>query len=143
ESVPRQSAIDHRHQAPSEARRGRSAAAVLLLALAVAVVPGSAQVTNYLDLKVMNGANIARMNEPVSFGVPIGSENQVYDAGWVQILDPPNQPVARQFTVLSRWGGDRNDLTKPIRWMLVSFNANVPPNATAIYHVATGATVPA
>ena len=56
---------------------------LILLALSATTAPG--QVTPLLDLKVFNGTNQIRVNEPVSFARSTVSENQfernLHDAG--------------------------------------------------------------
>jgi hypothetical protein len=115
----------------------RTAIAVVLFAgLSAALCPAQVQI---LDLKVLNGSNQARVDEPVSFGVPIPKAAQLNYIDWFQVVDAANQTVAAQFKVLTRWDGDRNDVTKPIRWALVTFKANVPANSNSTYYIALNA----
>ena len=57
------------------------------------------------------------------------------------VVDAGNTPVPTQFKVLSRWGGDRSDVTKPIRWVLVTFPATVGASTTATYWLRTTPTL--
>ena len=115
---------------------------VLVFALTLsATTAGGQAVTPLLELKVLNGADQPRVNEPVSFGIPVMLQNQLYGLDFFQVVDSNLQPVPRQFKVLTRWDGTRDDVTKPIRWALVSFNANVPPLSSATYYVALGGAI--
>ena len=116
----------------------RHSVLVLLLLAALPSLARAQAVQTILPLTVMNGSDEPRVNEPVSFGVPVGQENQVYGLDFLQIVDSNLQPIPRQFKVLTRWGGARDDTSKPIRWALVTFNANVPANGTATYYAALG-----
>ena len=103
----------------------------LVLALGLAVALNG----QGLRLEVTNPTATSMQNMPVSFGVPAPvtwnlTSMAYYSMG---VVDSSNTPVPTQFKVLSRWGGDRNDVSKPIRWVLVSFPATVGPNTTADY----------
>lgn len=96
---------------------------------------GCSLIAQGLRLDVTNPTAQSMVNTPVSFGVPAPAHwnitsMQYYSFG---VVDSANTPVPTQFRVLSRWGGDRDDVTKPIRWVLVSFPATVSPNSTAQY----------
>jgi hypothetical protein len=117
----------------------RTTAAAVLAIVVFVELPATAQVVHFLDLKVINGANQARTNEPVSFGFPIAKVNNVFTCAYFQVLDASDHAVPAQYKVLSRWGGDRSDATKPFRWVLVSFPATVPALGTATYRLGLGA----
>ena len=60
------------------------------------------------------------------------------DAHWFTVYTQYGDPVPHQFKVLARWGGTRDDTTKPVKWVLITFNASVPPNTTRIYRLGHG-----
>jgi hypothetical protein len=103
----------------------RLTASVCLLVAVLLCGTATAQL-HLLELKVVNGSDQARVNEPVSFGIPVAEHADLHYLDWFQVLDSANQTVPAQFKALARWGGDRGDATKPIRWALVTFKANVP-----------------
>jgi hypothetical protein len=111
----------------------------LCLLVAMVLSGAAAAQVHLLDLKVLNGSDQARVNEPVSFGIPVAEQADLYYLDWFQVVDASNQVVPAQFKVLTRWGGERGDLTKPIRWALVSFRATVPANSHAMYYITHGA----
>ncbi len=117
-------------------RQHKSAGFVLVAAAIVLSCRASAQAYPVLPLKVVNGAAQARVQEPVSFGIPVPNTPSLYDMGGLCVVDGALHRVPTQFKVLSRWGGVRTDGSKPIRWVLVSFLADAPASSTAIYQLA-------
>jgi hypothetical protein len=110
--------------------RWRTAASFLIAALAVGLA--RAQFVPIVDLKVVNGAAFERTQEPVSIGVPVSKDIPIYQPYGVRVATLGGALVPAQFKVLTRWGGARDDATKPIRWLSVTFKADVAPNATQI-----------
>ncbi len=108
--------------------RGVLAAVICLVSL----LPLSAQ---GLRLEVVNPTALAQADLPVSFGVPAPAEWNIYSVDFYSfgVADDAGTPVPAQFKVLSRWGGDRNDGTKAIKWVLVTFPASVAANSTRNY----------
>ncbi len=99
--------------------------------------------TPLLPLKIKNGTDIARTNERVSVSVPFPDNYPVYSAAALCITTgQENQPVAHQAKVLSRWGGDRTDTSKPLKWVQFMFAATVPANGEATYQVSSGLGIP-
>lgn len=109
----------------------------LLVALALAAGTLTSQ---GLPLEIHNPTSRHLVGHPVSFGIPVPEILGFTDpeAHWFAIRTPWGQTVPRQFRVLSRWGGARTDISKPIRWVLVTFPADCPPYSTAIYTLGHG-----
>jgi hypothetical protein len=102
-------------------------------------VPGTLDVL----LTVQETAGVARIAEPVTSGVPIPRDVQLTNLSALRLLgvarsgDRPQQgqPVPAQFTALARWGGAPDDTGKPVRWLLLDFQADVPVNGVASYRL--------
>lgn len=108
--------------------------AAAVAALCAAMLP--AQAVPLVALKVVNGASVDRIQEPVSVGVPVAAAMNLYQPYGIRVLDPLGNVIPAQFKVLTRWGGVRTDATKPIRWLSATFRADVGPNATVDYQLA-------
>lgn len=89
-------------------------------------------------LSIENELPFARVDEPVTSGVPIPQSSQLLNVSQLRVLDAANQPVPAQFRVLGRWGSGPDDTTRPIRWLEVHFAADVPASATATYQLDVG-----
>lgn len=85
-----------------------------------------------VPLTITENAGITRVNEPVTSGVPFPSSLNLLTTNSLAVLDG-STPVPAQFKVTGRWGGTPTDTTKPIKWVLVDFQANVPANTSKIY----------
>lgn len=110
--------------------RSHSAFGVLL------VCATSAFAQTGIPLTVKNPASTPMAQAPVSFGVPLHLDpNPILslDAVSMTVLNPAGQAQIAQHRVLARWGGDRDDATKPIKWVLVTFLADCGPGGTATY----------
>ncbi len=88
-----------------------------------------------VPLNITDYFGVNRFNEPVTTGVPISKEQNITSIGQLEITDNYGNSVPAQFTVLSRWGSTHYDSSKPIRWVLVDFQANVMANSTTTYHL--------
>lgn len=88
-----------------------------------------------VPLTVTDYAGVDRVGEPVTSGIPLPEHLNIKDQNTLQIIDANGNPVPRQFKVFARWHGTPNDATKPIKWMLLDFQANVPPNGTTTYYL--------
>ncbi len=101
--------------------------------------PSSLNVT----LSVTNPLSVARSDEPVTSGVPIPYNVRLTNLSRLRLLDGSGQPVAAQFTPLARWGGAPDNAARPVRWLLLDFQADVPANSTATYSLTQiGGTTP-
>jgi len=87
-----------------------------------------------IPLMVKETQGVARSSEMVHNGVPIARGDNVTATANLLISDGSSS-VPSTFTVLSRWGGGKDDVTKSIKWILVSFPASVSANATNTYYL--------
>lgn len=86
-------------------------------------------------LTIQNTLPFARVDEPVTSGVPLPESLGLLDTSQLRILDGAGQPVPAQFRVLGRWNAAPEDTTRPIRWVEVHFAADAPANGTANYEL--------
>jgi len=109
--------------------------AALCAALLVATItPALAQ-----DVKLtVNNTGQAKYDSfPVTSGVPLSEAMGVKDISGLAIVDAGGKPVPAQFKVLSRWGA-LADASKPIKWVLCDFQADVAPRAKAGFGLRAG-----
>ncbi|MCG8640307.1 MAG: hypothetical protein MI862_11245 [Desulfobacterales bacterium] len=85
-----------------------------------------------IQLKVKERSGHNRDNSPVTVGVPFSSQINLLT---IKSLSIKGQDA--QFRVLSRYNGPVSDTTKPIRMVLVDFQANVGANQTRSYTLTT------
>ncbi len=75
---------------------------------------------------------ITRIDEMIHNGVPVSITEDIFTTENLIILNSEGMQIPATFEVLSRWGGGKNDVTKQIQWILVSFpvsmNANTEDN---------------
>ena len=95
-----------------------------------------------VDLTVTNALNVARSAEPVTSGVPIPHSIGLTDLSILRLLDSAGRPVPAQFTPLARWGGAPNQAGKPVRWLLLDFQADVPASGNATYRLVSSGGAP-
>ncbi|KKR24825.1 MAG: hypothetical protein UT55_C0053G0004 [Candidatus Peregrinibacteria bacterium GW2011_GWE2_39_6] len=91
-----------------------------------------------VPLTVTNNLAITRENEPVTTGIPLPKNLNIISTSDLNIRDKNQAIISSQFTVTARWGGAPNDTTKPIKWVLSTFYANVEPFSTATYYLVDG-----
>ncbi len=96
--------------------------------------PVDAQVLD-VPLKIVNNLDINRTSEPVTTGIPIPSEYSLVNPDALSIIDSSGNVVPAQFQVTGRWGGKPDDISKPIKWVLVTFLATAPPGGNVEYHL--------
>jgi len=92
-----------------------------------------------IPLSVSEYAGIQRVDEPLTSGVPLPESANIISALDLEVCDNNNIRVPAQFTVLSRWHGIPSDETKPIKWVLLDFNADVNIGGTSTYYLRDGA----
>ena len=109
--------------------------AVVLLAICVPVFAQG------LPLEVHNPTSQTLTQEPVTFGVPIPRLPEPVvslESVHMAVRDPNGDVVPHHYRTLSRWDGQRDDTTKSIKWVQVTFLADIAPHSTAVYHLAGG-----
>ena len=80
-----------------------------------------------VPLTVTDYAGIERISEPVTSGIPLPESADIKNPYSLRIFDSGGSPVPAQFTVLARWAGKPDDLSKPIKWVLFYFFSKRPP----------------
>jgi hypothetical protein len=119
-------------------------ATAVLVALSIWTI-GSPVAGQGLALEIVNRGSAAVAGEPVSIGVPFPLTSppllSISQPG-LSVSDALGQTVPAQFKVLSRWHGQRDDAGAPLKWVLVSFAADVPGQSTATYVLRSGANLP-
>ncbi|MFW6158258.1 MAG: hypothetical protein ACOC8E_02740 [Planctomycetota bacterium] len=109
-----------------------SFAVICVLAVLIGGTPATgATATTEPDLRVpltlTERAGIARIDEPVTGGVPL-PEGLLTDTSKLTVLDPDGKPVPAQFTIATRWYPD-----KSVKWVLVDFQASCPAHESVVY----------
>ncbi len=112
----------------------------ILLSFFVLAAPTSATGAELrLPLTVSNTLSQDRWQEPVSSGVPLPEGYNIVGTDNLILTESDGvTEVPAQFRVLSRWGPISN-ASKPLKWLLVDFHADVPANAKAVYYLKTSA----
>ena len=116
--------------------------AVGLMLLHVSMRPAgvAAEEPERLDvpLTIDEPVGIGRKGEPCSTGIPFPS-GLLKEPDGLAVVDPNGNAVTAQFRVLERWREEavgKDDLS--IKWLLVTFLADVAPRAEAVYHLQRG-----
>ncbi|MGQ9662465.1 MAG: hypothetical protein ACUVWX_09045 [Kiritimatiellia bacterium] len=110
----------------------------MLSVLAMISIAAAVETSFDIPLTVWDVAGVERKQEICSTGVPLpcGLLKEPED---IAVFDAAGKPVPAQFTVLERWrdaGEGRGDLS--IRWLLVTFLADVPAGGKSEYRLARG-----
>lgn len=90
---------------------------------------GAADITQFT---VTDSTGIARVNEPITSGVPLPRSLNITSTAGLRLVDGSGTAIPAQFTVTARWGGTPSDATKAIKWLLIDFQiANLAGNQSA------------
>jgi len=89
----------------------------------------------FIPLEIKNNLSVARVLEPITSGIPLPKEANIFSSESLSILDASKNPIPAQFLVTARWGGSPEDITKPIKWVLASFFASVESQSIATYYL--------
>jgi hypothetical protein len=92
----------------------------------------------FIPLTILNPKEYALNNHPITSGVPIPASLNLIDLENVHLVDETGQAIPVQMTPLARWGGGPEDTAKPIRWLLLDFQANIPAGGSVIYRLEEG-----
>ncbi|MCD4713264.1 MAG: DNRLRE domain-containing protein [Clostridiales bacterium] len=91
-----------------------------------------------VPLTVSDYAGMARANDPVTSGIPLPESANITSIDQLQVTDSLGNNVPAQFTVTSRWRGTPDDNSKPIKWVLLDFQADIPDDGTSVYYLKNG-----
>jgi hypothetical protein len=58
---------------------------------------------------------------PVTIGIPIAEATNILDPSQLGVTDANGVAVPSQIRVLARWRGVANDISRPVKWLLVDF----------------------
>jgi hypothetical protein len=86
-----------------------------------------------ISLSINNPTDTPRISDAVTSGIPLPKEANILSPDDLCVTDASGNIIPTQMTVLSRWDGLVNDATKPIRWVLLDFQAAVPANSSETY----------
>ncbi len=84
-----------------------------------------------IPLQIRESLGITRTNEMVHNGVPVARKDGWLSTDNLIVEDGNGVQVPATFEVLSRWAGGKDNATKPIQWLLVTFPASVAASDTA------------
>jgi len=90
-----------------------------------------------VPLTVQETAGIARVAEPVTFGVPL-PKRLLTDTAKLRLYHADGKPAAADFRVVNRWWNDAATQVASIQWVHCDFFASVPARGRAVYHLRTG-----
>ncbi|MEJ5349166.1 MAG: hypothetical protein WHS46_10830 [Desulfosoma sp.] len=88
-----------------------------------------------IPLNIRDVSGVQRTGSPVSFGIPFPQGVLDQPVGIV-VYDPSGNPVPSQFKILERWVDHGQDGS--VKWLLVTFLADVPPNENVTYRLGRG-----
>ena len=111
---------------------------VMILALSPIQLVAAADSFNPLSVKltVTESAGLARIQEPITIGIPIPQTANILDTSKMKITATNGTTsIPAQFTVLTRWGGLATDTAKPIYWVQADFEADVPAGTIATFYL--------
>lgn len=95
-----------------------------------------------VPLAVQEFSGAERLGEPVRSGVPLPRHAEIFSPASLRLLRD-GVPVPARFTTLGRWAAAPSDITAPLRWVLVDFNADVPASGTNVWTLTMGGPGPA
>jgi hypothetical protein len=78
-------------------------------------------------------AGVERKDEPVLASVPLPEAARVLAPGELTLEDDRGEPVPCQVRILTRWAGRPEDGTRPARWVLLAFEADLAPHRTRAF----------
>lgn len=91
-----------------------------------------------IPLQIKETLGITRTSEMVHNGIPISKDHQLTSTDELIIETENGTQIPATFEILSRWAGGKNDQSKYIQWLLVSFPVSIDANADALYYLTTG-----
>ena len=105
------------------------------MARAGEILPPSKLADLDLPLTVQESAGVERKGDLCSTGVPLPL-GLIQEPEGIALYDGKGAAVPAQFRVLERWLNFGED--KSLKWLLVTFLADVPKDGKAVYHLRAG-----
>jgi hypothetical protein len=90
-----------------------------------------------VPITVQETAGVARVAEPVTFGVPL-PKGLLTDTAKLRLYGPDGKPVAADFRVVNRWWNDAATQVASIQWVHCDFFPSVAAHGRAVYHLRPG-----
>jgi hypothetical protein len=87
-----------------------------------------------VPLTVQETAGVARVAEPVTFGVPL-PKGLLTDTAKLRLIGPEGKPVAADFRVVNRWWNDAATQVASIQWVHCDFFASAPARGRTVYRL--------
>lgn len=87
-----------------------------------------------VPIELAEDSGIARVGEPVRFGFPL-PEGVLFDPAQIRLLSPSGEECPAQFAITGFWKDGS------VKWMLVTFLADIQPRQRAIYEIEFGSDV--
>jgi hypothetical protein len=87
-----------------------------------------------VPLTVQETAGVARVAEPVTFGVPL-PKGLLTDTAKLRLIGPEGKPVAADFRVVNRWWNDAATQAASIQWVHCDFFASAPARGRTVYRL--------
>lgn len=111
------------------------AALVGLAALSPEAPAGGPSLDKGVPVRIVEPFGIPREAEPVTFAFPLPKKAGIVKPKQLTVLGPNGKPVPFQGRATQRWNAAPGDKKEPVRWMLLDFQADVPPSGEAVYTV--------
>ncbi len=110
----------------------------LISVLAAATLVGSARGATFnlvagFPIVVREFGVQPRVQEPVTFAVPLGKTDAVTDPSTLVVIGPNGTPVPAQFRATLRWNAAPTNATKPVKWLLVDLQVDVDQGQQVTY----------
>ncbi|MBT8342072.1 MAG: Ig domain-containing protein [Desulfatitalea sp.] len=86
-------------------------------------------------LSISEHAGVNRSAEPVTTGLPLPREADITHTDQLSLSDDQGNSVSAQFSVLSRWDGQPNDSSKPIKWVCLDFQSDFQADQTRFFRL--------
>jgi exo-rhamnogalacturonan lyase-like protein len=99
---------------------------------------GGGAVLQPIPLRAHDLSGVDRSNDLFQAGVPIGIEANLTSPAGLYVAGPSGAPVPAQFRVMQRWGGNLNNASAPIQWLLVEFRGSCPAFGSTTYTLSSG-----
>ncbi len=95
-----------------------------------------------VSLTVSETAGVDRLGEPVTAGVPLPQSAGILDPANLRLVDSGGRAVPLQAVASARWGGGPDDQSRPVKWLLLDFQADVPAHGDATFSLQQAGALP-
>jgi len=109
--------------------------ALCLLTALPAAADWPPQVPDAWTLSVRETANVGRVDEIVTTGIPVPRALGITDPATLTVVNDTGIPVPANLEVRARWHAALDDISAPIQWLLVSFPVTVGAAEVATFRI--------